>query len=411
MKSAIVTISLILALAILLVPISASAQNFDRLLDALTRLENTLKTLKAQAANQSTQTPVMADAEGGVVSAPASTLSDDALVVASQLTEVVTEMKQVVEDTKKAESARPKNPTSSSHGKITLYGVAHGSYYQREGASRSSNFEMRTVQLGANGSLNDWAKYQFIGEFAKSPSLLDAKITVSPSKQISFEAGQYKPPFCTDNLRATTAMPFVTASMAKALGPSRDAGISAGYNRALTEKTNFKIVGGVYNGAAANTSDANRDKNLMSRAEFAYAKNLTLAANILTGTTNAVDSLKQNVDSWGGSATWSWNKSIVEAEFIHTHVGTTDKAGWYLWGGQSFVTGSRFVPEVQLLARWEQLDNNRDITGNRTSRIVLGTNLYIDGKFTKLQFNYNINGEQTNEVSNNEALVNLQLSF
>lgn len=411
MKALIGLISALLAAMILLAPAAATAQSYDKLLDALTRLENSLKAIKVQFAAQPRQVPTIADSEGEIVSAPSSDFSDEALLVATQLTEVVGELKQVVEETKKVEGARPKNPASTSHGKIALYGAVHGSYYQREGVARTSSFEMRTVQLGAIGSLNEWAQYQFIGEFAKSPSLLDAKISVAPTKNWSFEAGQYKPPFCTDNLRATTAMPFVTPSLAKALGPSRDAGVAGAYQHPVAKNTTVKLTAGIYNGAAANTSDLNRDKNLMSRAEVRYGSSLALAANILTGTTNAVDSLKQNLDSWGGSATWTWKRSIVEAEYIHSHVGTVDKAGWYLWGGQSFVTGSRFLPEVQVLARLEQFDNNRDLANDRLSRLVLGTNLYIDGKFTKLQINYHLNGEQANAVSNNEALVNLQVAF
>lgn len=411
MRPTVIAIVALLATAILFTPINATAQNFDRLLDALTRLENTLKSIKVQFAAQPSAVPIIADSDGDVVSAPTSGLADDALLVANQLTEVVGELKQVVEETKKAESARPKNPASTSHGKIALYGAVHGSYYQREGSARTSNFEMRTVQLGAIGSLNEWSQYQFIGEFAKTPSLLDAKISVAPTKQLSFEVGQYKPPFCTDNLRSTTAMPFVTASMAKTLGPGRDAGVSAAYAHQVNKEASLKFITGIYNGAAANTADANRDKNLMSRAEFKHAKGIALAANFLTGTTNAVDSLKQNLDTWGGSATWTWKRSTIEGEYIHSHVGTTDKAGWYLWGGQTFPTGSRFIPEVQLLTRWEQLDNNRAKTGDRQSRLVLGANIFIDGKFTKLQLNYNLNGEQTNAASNNEALINLQVAF
>lgn len=405
-------LSLLLIAALLLVaaPSNSSAQQYDKMLAALNNLELTLKTILASRAAVPRNFPVIADSEGETVSAPVPTIEEQNWLMAEQLNEVVGEFKSYVEQTRDAEKLRPKNPAATSHGKIALYGAVHGSYYQKSGDQKVSNFEMRTVQLGANGSINDWAAYQFIGEFAKTPALLDAKMTLTASKHVSFEAGQYKPPFCTDNLRSTTAMPFAMASLAKTLGPSRDMGVSASYLQ-TQKSTTVKATAGIYNGASANTADLNRDKNFMSRVEVKPGKTLTFAGNVLSGKTNAVDSLKQNLDSWGGSATWSWQRSIIEGEFIHSHVGNVDKAGWYVWGGQTIPTGSKFVPEIQLLARWERLDGNLDKDGDRLTRITLGTSLLIDSKFTKLQLNYQMNGEQSNSVDNNEFVVNLQIAF
>lgn len=405
-----IIITLVTALLMASLPTSSSAQQYDKLLGALSNLETTLRTILATQAAVPRAYPTIADADGEVVSAPIPTIDEQNWLMAQQLGEVVGELKTFVEQSRDAEKQRPKNPAATSHGKIALYGAVHGAYYQKTGSQRVSNFEMRTVQLGAIGSINDWANYQFIGEFAKSPSLLDAKLTLNASKQVSLEVGQYKPPFCTDNLRSTTVMPFVTASIAKSLGPSRDMGASVAYQHTLKTAT-VKLIAGLYNGATANTSDLNRDKNIMSRVEAKVGKTLSFAGNMIAGKTNAVDSVKQNLDSWGGSATWSWQRSVVEGEFIQSQVGTVDKAGWYLWAGQTFVTGSRFVPEIQLLARMEQLDGNLDVEGDRINRFVIGTNLLIDGKYTKLQINYMLNEEETNSVDNNELVFNLQVAF
>ncbi len=391
-------------------PETSSAQQFDKLLSSLTNLENTLRAILAAQAAAPRNQAVIADSEGEIISTPVPSNDEQTWILAQQLSEVVGDLKTFVEESRDAEKARPKNPAATNHGKIALYGAVHGAYYQRAGTSKVSNFEMRTVQFGAIGSINDWSSYQFIGEFAKSPFLLDAKLTIKASKHVSFEAGQYKPPFCTDNVRSTTAMPFPAASMAKTLGPGRDMGAAVSYEHVLKAAT-VKVTGGIFNGANINSADLNRDKNFISRVEAKVGKTLTFAGNMIAGKTNAVDSLKQNLDTWGGSATWSWQRSIVEGEFIRSQVGSVDKSGWYLWAGQTFATGSKFVPEIQLLARVEQLDGNLDFDGDRLNRYTVGTNLLIDGKYTKLQINYMVNDEESNSIDNNEMIVNLQIAF
>jgi hypothetical protein len=51
------------------------------------------------------------------------------------------------------------------------------------------------------------------------------------------------------------------------------------------------------------------------------------------------------------------------------------------------------------------------MSDNKVTRISLGTNLFVDKKYTKLQFNYQINGEEGLSVDNNEFLVNFQVAF
>jgi len=63
------------------------------------------------------------------------------------------------------------------------------------------------------------------------------------------------------------------------------------------------------------------------------------------------------------------------------------------------------------LARYEQHDPNVSLDDDRTNRVTLGTNIFIDKQYTKIQLNYQINAEQGEAVSNNEFLMNFQLAF
>ncbi len=131
----------------------------------------------------------------------------------------------------------------------------------------------------------------------------------------------------------------------------------------------------------------------------------------ISSVTNDTASAKQDLNTHGGSVTWNWKNEIVEGEYIYSEVGNTKRAGWHIWAGHSFVTNARFLPEVQLVARYEQLDTDLDVGNNKVDRITIGTNLYIDKKYTKIQFNYQINGEEDTSIDNNEFWANFQVAF
>ncbi len=138
---------------------------------------------------------------------------------------------------------------------------------------------------------------------------------------------------------------------------------------------------------------------------------MIIAGSIISGTTNDIDAEKKNIQTAGGSITAQWNNEIIEAEYIYSEVNLTRKTGWNAWAGHTFKTNSKFMPAIQILARYEQYDVDIDIAGNQKDRMTLGTNFYIDNKFTKIQLNYQINNEEINSIDNNEFLVSIQVAF
>jgi carbonic anhydrase len=357
-------------------------------------------------------TQQLADAEG-VAGAMARPINDVSGVseLAANLEEVVAQLQGVVTEAKEAEKSRPQNLISSSHGKIAFAGVFHEQYYTKDGEPKTSSFDTRYALLGVSGSINQWAKVTFWGNFAKTPTLIDAYASIMPNKYWTLDFGQYKPPFGADFLKSASAVPFCTNFKGQSLGTVRDVGADASLNYQWKNGNAIKVTGGIYNGAPYNTSDVNNDKNFIGRVEVKLAKMFTFAPNLIAGKSNDPDSTKKNLDVWGGSLNWSWKNEIIEGEYIHNQTGSTEKQGWHVWGAHTFSTGLKFVPELQMLARYEQLDLNMNKTGDRTDRVTFGTNLYIDKKYTKLQINYQVNGEETKSVDNNEWLVNLQVAF
>lgn len=301
------------------------------------------------------------------------------------------------------------NTPSVKRGKITFAGYVHQQYV--DGSDETSTFIAKRARLCVKGNINGYAQIKIEGDFAKSPKLTDGHLTISPHQQWSFCLGQQKPSFGTDFLTSSTATPFVDNSKAKSLGTGRDIGLSVSYRNKFNKNYNLKLTSGVFNGSGANTSDINNSKNFVARLETTLLGMFTFSPNIMVGKTNHIDSLKGDLVDLGSSLSWNWGHEIVEMEYIQSEHADLKRSGWYIWGAHMFSTGAKFLPELQLLARYEQLDPNVNLQDDRTDRVTLGTNLFIDNKYTKIQLNYQINTEQGVEIENNEFLMNFQLAF
>ncbi len=402
-----IAVSVLLAVSLLRTQ-PGNCQNYDDLLRAVSQLQETLTRMATERALQLDAQHQYADIEGmATVEEPG---ADPILEFVENMQKVMDEFEQVVKETKKAEKGR-KNPAGIGHGQITLTGFLHQRYYNLSGDNEQTTFESKCARLGVKGSINKFARIKLVGEFAKSPKLLDAKLTISPDRHWSFSVGQYKTPFGTDFLTSSTSLPFVNNSMAKGLGPDRDIGAEICWNQKINNEYSIKLLAGVFNGAGINTTDANSNKNVAVRAVAKLGSMFTVAPNVYFGRNNRVDESKEAISTLGGSVTWDWRDVTLASEYIYSKVGESEKAGWYLWGAYSFTTNSNFLPEIQALFRYEQYDGGLGITGNRKERITLGTNLFIDKKYTKIQVNYQVNGEESESINNNEFLVNFQVAF
>lgn len=305
----------------------------------------------------------------------------------------------------------PVNVPSIGHGRIAITGLIHQQYQHYEGTERKATFVSKRARLGARGEINDYASVKVTGEFASSPRLLDAEVAISFHPNWSLSVGQFKPPFGTDFLTSSSTAPFVSSSLAKGLGTDRDIGVAAAYRYRTEGGSAVQVRAGVFNGAGINCLDANSDKNYVGRVEVTLADVLTLAPGVYFGRTNDSGSFREDVASYAGSATWRAGRQTVAVEYIQCDIGGIRSSGWYVWSGRSIAIGSRFLPEVEVLARFEQFDRDRDSDGDRIYRLTLGSNLVVDQRYTRIQVNYSINGRENGQRENDEFLVNFQLAF
>ena len=139
----------------LLAPVVAEGQSYDKLSQAVAKLDSTLKVIIDKQKAKQPAIQQIADVEGAAVATPKST-ADVAGVyeLASDLENVVSQLQGVVTEAKEAEKSRPQNLVSSSHGKIAFGGVFHQQYYTKEGEPKTSSFDTRYALLGISGSIN-----------------------------------------------------------------------------------------------------------------------------------------------------------------------------------------------------------------------------------------------------------------
>jgi regulator of replication initiation timing len=327
----------------------------------------------------------------------------------AQLTERLVELNATLESVLADKSSAGQSNPSVKHGKIALSAFVHEQF--ASGPDETSTFVSKRARMTLKGDINEYAQIKIQGEFANSPKLLDGQVTISPHKQWSFSIGQYKPPFGTDFLTSASSTPFVNRSKAYKLATDRDVGFSMSYRNSFSPDFSLKLTTGLFNGSEINTSDVNNHKNFVARLEAGLVGMFTLSPNVYVGKTNEDDTIKEDLLDVGGSLTWKWRQEIVEAEYIHSERGDTERRGWYVWGGHSFNIGLGFLQELQLLARYEQYDPDATADGDQVDRLTMGTNLFVDKKYTKIQLNYELNSEQGASIDNDEFLVNVQVAF
>jgi len=399
---------LVLLLAVsLVISGSVTARDYSGAIASLVDMDSTLAVIKKQLQAQGRAPKLLASADGDVAAGEA----DMFYSVVNNLEIVSQELQGVLNDAQKESAAQPKHPAGMGYGTLTFTGFLHQQYQREFDDEESSTFVSKRVRLGLTGKLNSYAHMKFVGEFANSPKLMLAIIKLMPNKYWSVQFGQQKPPYGAEFLTPGPKLPFVNFHMAKGLGTSFDIGASVTYKNALSKDAKMNLTVGAFNGSGMNTSDANSEKNYIGRAVFSFANSFTVAPNFIIGKTNDVGAAIEDIHTYGGSVNWSWMNEEIQAEYHHSKVGGTEKTGWYAWAAHSIHTHARFLPVVQLLARYEQYDADVDLSGDRKDRITIGTNLFVDGKYTKLQLNYEFNGEETVSVDNDEFLVNLQVAF
>lgn len=262
--------------------------------------------------------------------------------------------------------------------KLSGYLQAREAWQENAGLTASIN----RARLGATGTLAPPISYKIQAEFRTgsvgngraSLSLTDAYVRWSRDRW-SLQAGQYKTPFAVEYL--TSLADVETADRAAAvdsLAPKRDIGFMGEYAAGKT----VTAYAGVFNGEGTNLT-SNADSTVLGVARLVVhpVRHVGIGVN---GARYFGDSTRYGVD-----ATYDDDRIVVRGEYLgQSRDATTadDDWGWYLLGAYGV------VPEVQLVARYEEFARPGVSPQSRIRAWTVGANIRPFGPSTRFTLEY-----------------------
>lgn len=340
---------------------------------------------------------------------------------------------------------------------LTLGGIVQTRYTETQDKSSKDGFDLSFASISFKGSLRkDYEKgrnldYLFsiatTSDFTFKP--LDAYISYSvlPSLDLekpylSLALGQQKKPFGLDPQATEEKKPTIkNAQFDSGLGlGTRDIGLVARGDLFPFVDYGFRYrvplieySFGIINGAGPNTSDNNNRKDYVGRlilnapSEYnSLLRGLSLGGSYWTGTTTLSGNLRDK-KRIGSDISYVHTPIGITVEYAQGEDEQTDRSVTKSQGyaatlfynfGQQFVRGFKaqdryddwYPLTYQPFVRLDSWDPNKNVSGDKKYIYTLGLNWFF-AETTKLQFNYNLKKEESNEVDNNEFLVQFQYGF
>ncbi len=179
--------------------------------------------------------------------------------------------------------------------------TAAGKYFQLNGAFLENGFTVRRSELYLNGKISDELSYAVmfdpnITTSTTNPTILqDAAITWKLNSAFSVKVGQFKPvqTFEGSLVGSGELLFWDRSQLARHFGDKRDRGALATYAWGETAGLSGKVNLGLFNGSGdkdgGKANDANAQKDMVTRFEFAYGKTQKFGFYTRNGSTDASD--------------------------------------------------------------------------------------------------------------------------
>ncbi|HEY3372653.1 MAG TPA: porin [Prolixibacteraceae bacterium] len=310
--------------------------------------------------------------------------------------------------------------------KIILAGYTQVRYQALEETGKIDGFDIRRARLDVKGSILPYWAYRVQFDLAGTPKLVDAYVELKLNDYINFTVGQAKVPFSLENMASSNKLELIDRSQTvealvargKDVGGNqngRDIGIQLG-------GTILKLKGrpvvdyrlGIYNGSGINVADNNERKDYAARLILHPVTGLDISGALYNGSrfvaavttgTNPTPAKSVDRNRYGFDLSYDLKNLSVRSEYIHGTDDLIDREGYYVQGGYYFLE-----KKLQLLAKYDFYDTDKDVTKNASTWYVLGAN-YNFNTSTRLQVNYTFKEEEGASVTNNLASVQLQIGF
>jgi phosphate-selective porin len=207
--------------------------------------------------------------------------------------------------------------------------------------------------------------------------------------------GQYRVPFSLESLLGSTTLETTERSRI-VNAAKRDIGIQA----------DWSVPGRVVlQAAVVNGEGPNRATNPDNRMAYFARALVTPVKGLDVGGALEGYSDSAGVDAQAAYRAPRWT---ARAEYIREHNRRTDiyTTGWYA------LAGYHVLPQrVQLIGRFEQFDPSNLVATDRVTGYLLGLQYFIKADNFKMMADYEVFREQTVQVKNNRAVVQMQVRW
>ena len=99
------------------------------------------------------------------------------------------------------------------------------------------------------------------------------------------------------------------------------------------------------------------------------------------------------------------DRASFKSEYYYAKDDKLTRNGWYVQGGYFILPN-----KVQALIKYDVVDMNRTLSGDRVGRTTAGVNWFLSGR-TKLQLNYELYKLESGKTDNQAILVMLQVAY
>ena len=311
------------------------------------------------------------------------------------------------------------NATEKFAPKVHVWVMSNYTWENTEGVIPNSNFNVKNARLilKGNGAKN-WG-YHIMGEMVgptdKKPMLMQAWVSYKIKPFLRFRFGQFKYPLGAEAYSARILWKFVnpsyvTSGIVKKLGNDgsifRDIGLEAAGEYSFSENLGgiYKLM--IFNGAGANINDNNDTKDYVAFVGMKLPMNITMGGSYYAGE-SGIENTETDESAFGALLKVNHKSFTVQAEYItakYESNSDVEPAGFYAYGTYMV------TPAIEVGARYDAFDKNKNVANVEQSRITLLAGYYLNTK-SRIFLNYEIREDDLNENLGNLLTIQLQAAF
>lgn len=276
----------------------------------------------------------------------------------------------------------------------------------RPDEASATGFGVANARIKLSGLLDEGFAYKLQADLASGFTLKDARLSYCLGRQVTLDAGQFKPPFSLENLTSTARTHFVRrARVVEALVPGRRVGAAV---MARTAAGAVLLRGAVFNGRDSTTAAG---AAVGGGSPFLYVGRVGfqppgLGGALVLGANLAYEAVVEQTIA-GADARAAMGHWLLGVELIGTRGRTTRDGGASPWGYYATL-GYSLTPEHQVLLRLDHFEAGTD-SSVASDVVVLGYT-FQPTHTARIEANYELPLQESSQPSG-RLLVNFQIAF